>query len=159
MTLRLLLVCSISTLLFACASAPTQEAPAPIAEASSPLDGAYEFIHIDTPDGPSTTQRGHLLVSGDYVCHVRVVKERESIGEDDSEEVRLQKSAQLAGSTTAACGTYSIEGDRLTANWVTSHDPANEGNATEFIFTQDGDQVVLAPAAAPQFKFVYKKLN
>ena len=114
----------------------------------SQFDGAWEFAHLVTPDGLSTTQRGHMVVTSDYVCFVRVGKEREAINADDLDEVKAEKAAGLYNSVKATCGTYSIEGDSLKAKWLTSADPSVEGNITEFILSTEPDTVSLAPAAA-----------
>lgn len=124
---------------------------------ASALDGAWEFVRLDTPDGPNQNQVGEMIVHGNRVCHLRVGREREAIAEDESEEQRSAKAAALYGSTTAACGTFTLDGDLLTVNWTTSSDPAVEGNTTEFEFTSEGDMVILAPAANPQFRFVYRR--
>jgi hypothetical protein len=125
----------------------------------SKFDGVWEFAHLVTPDGLSTTQRGHMVVTSDHVCFVRVAKERETINTDDSDEVKAEKAAGLYNSVKATCGTFSIEGDSLKANWLTSADPSVEGNITEFILNTEPDTVSLAPAMAPQYKFVYRRVR
>jgi hypothetical protein len=136
-----------------------EEAAAPEPSPESQFDGAWEFVHLVTPDGASTTQRGHMVVSSDCVCFVRVGKEREGINADDSDEAKVEKAANLYDSVRATCGTFTIEGDSLKATWLTSADPSVEGNTSEFILGIEGDTVSLAPAAAPQFKFVHRRIQ
>jgi hypothetical protein len=100
-----------------------------------------------------------MVVSSNCVCFVRVGKERESIDADESDEVKQRQAAALYNSVKATCGTFSIEGDSLTAQWLTSADPGIEGNSTRFILTTENDTVSLAPAVAPQYKFVYRRLR
>jgi len=134
---------------------PTVPDSAPASE----FDGAWEFAHLVTPDGLSTTQRGHMVVTADYVCFVRVGKERVAIEAEDSDQVKAEKAARLYSAVRATCGTYSIEGDRLKATWLTSADPSVEGNTAEFILATETDTVSLAPAVAPQYQFVYRRLR
>jgi hypothetical protein len=156
--LYLLLVLSI--LLIGCASQPAvEEAEAVPAEPVNPFVGAWEFVHVGTPDGPNTSQRGHMVVSDEHVCFVRVGNEREAVGEDDSEEVAAQKAAELFNAVRATCGTYEVEGNTLKATWLTSAEPTVEGNVAEFIMSLEDDTVSLAPAAAPEFQFVYRRIN
>ena len=141
-----------------CTTTVETEVERPAAETStSPLDGAWEFVRLDTPEGPNQNEVGEMVVHGNKVCHLRVGREREAVAQGDSEEQRSAKAAALYGSTTAACGTFTLEGDRLTVNWTTSSNPTVEGNTTEFEFTSEGDVVILAPAANPQFRFVYRR--
>jgi len=131
--------------------------PAPIPE--NQFDGVWEFVQLVTPDGPSTTQRGHMVVTSDYVCFVRVNKERNPIATDDPDDVKSEKAADLYNAVRATCGTFSIEGDSLKAHWLTSADPSVEGNFTDFILTREADTISLAPAAASQYKFVYRRVR
>ena len=141
----------------ACAQAP-EEAAAPAEEEGADLAGVYEFVRMDTPEGENTDQFGRMIVSEDQVCHLRVAKEREEITAEDPEDVQMQKAAALFGATTAACGEYSFEEETLTVNWVVSSNPSVEGNSTEFQLTENEDGTIsLAPAASPEFKFVYRK--
>lgn len=143
---------------FGCTASVETEAEMTSSESpASSLDGAWEFVQLETPDGPSQTQVGEMIVHGDRVCHVRVGRQRDEIAEEDSEEERTTKAAALYGSTTAACGTFAIEGNLLTVQWTTSSDPGVEGNTTEFEFTSEGDTVTLAPTGNPQFRFVYRR--
>ena len=156
----LYLLLLLSTLLFGCAGQPAvEEAGAVPAEPANPFVGAWEFVHLGTPDGPNTSQRGHMVVSDKHVCFVRVGNEREAIAEDDSEEVAAQKAAELFNAVRATCGTYKVEGDSLKATWLTSAEPTVEGNSAEFIMSLEGDTVSLAPAAATQFQFVYRRID
>ena len=134
-----------------------QPETAAVEEPASTLDGAWEFVRMETPDGPSETQVGEMIVFDDRVCHLRVGRERDEIAEEDSEEERTEKAAALYGSTTAACGTFELEEDLLTVQWTTSSNPGVEGNTTEFEFTSEEDIIILAPAANPQFRFVYRR--
>lgn len=158
-TSLILLSCSIFCL--ACGSQQVVEEQASVPEPTleSRFVGAWEFVHLVTPDGISATQRGHMVVSSDSVCFVRVTKERELIGDDDSDELKAEKAASLYNAVRATCGTFSIEGNSLKANWLTSADPSVEGNQTEFLLSSEADTVSLAPAAAPQYQFVYRRLQ
>jgi hypothetical protein len=146
-----------------CACSPQAEVEveveAPEASAESQFDGVWEFVHLVTPDGEMTTQRGHMVVNADHVCFVRVGQEREAIANDDSDEVKAEKAAGLYNGLKATCGSYAVEGERMTATWLTSADPSVEGNVSEFVLVADGDTVSLAPAAATQFKFVYRRVQ
>ena len=148
-------------LLMSCVSQPAvEESEVELAqEPASPFDGAWEFVHLVTPDGPNASQRGHMVVSAGHVCFVRVGVERETIGEDDSDQVAAEKAAGLFNAVTATCGTYTVDGNTLKASWLTSADPSVEGNVAEFIMGLEGDTVSLAPAVAPQFRFVYRRIN
>lgn len=148
-------------LLPACGGQTAVEDQSAVSESmpDSQFDGAWEFLHLVTPDGLSTTQRGHMVVSSDCVCFVRVGREREAVGADDLDEVKVEKAAALYDSVRATCGTFTIEGDSLKAEWLTSADPSVEGNTTRFILTAEADTVSLAPAVAPQYKFVYRRMQ
>lgn len=157
---NLIYLVSLSALvcLLGCAG-PASPQSQDVEENGDDFTGAWDFVRLDTPDGPSTTQQGMMVVFGDYVCHVRIQKDRDAIAEDDSAEVKGEKATKLLNGSNAACGTFTRENDRLTVNWSTAVKPETQGNATEFILTTEGDTVLLAPAAAPQFKFVYQRLR
>ena len=148
-------------LLLACGGQAAVEEPTSLPDSTpaSAFDGTWEFAHLVTPDGLSTTQRGHMVVTSDFVCFVRVGKERMGIEAEDSDQVKVEKAAGLYNSVKATCGTYAIEGDTLKANWLTSADPNVEGNTAEFILATTPDSVSLAPAVAPQFQFVYQRVK
>ena len=47
------------------------------------FDGVYKFVRVDTPNGPSTTQTGAMIVADGVLCHVRVSNEREKINQEE----------------------------------------------------------------------------
>lgn len=159
--------CFSVVLLFLCATAcaPPQGGEEDVSETSergdeaSSFDGVYEFVRLETPEGENTDQQGLMIVHEDYVCHVRASKERQAIVQDDSEQVRQEKAAALFLASAAACGQYTLEGDTLTVDWETASDPSVERNETEFILTQSEGELLLAPASAPEFKFVYRPVQ
>ncbi len=121
------------------------------------LDGAYEFVRLDTPNGPQETQIGMLVVADGRLCHIRVAKDREAMSREDTDEQRTLKAAAAFRSANGTCGTYTLQDDKVVASWTVSFQPGGEGNSSEFIVTRDGDWLTLAPAGAPDFKFVYKR--
>lgn len=127
--------------------------------AEGDFTGAWEFVRLDTPNGPSTGQRGHMVVFNDYVCHVRVQKDRQGIAPADSDAQKMEKAANIFNSSNAACGKFAIEGETLTVDWVTAVNPQTEGHSTKFILKHEGDLVTMAPAASPQFIFVYQRIK
>ena len=125
------------------------------------FDGVYEFVRLDTPDGPRANQKGTMIVADGTLCHVRVNKERERFSQEDDApaEERVAKEAAAFNSANAACGPFTLAGDRITATWAASLDPNDDGSASEFIFRQEEEMLFFSPAAAPQFSLVYRKVN
>ena len=123
------------------------------------LDGAYRFVRLDTPSGPQETQEGMLVVADGHMCHIRVGKEREAITREDSDEEQTRKAAAAFGSANGTCGTYTLEAGKVTATWAVSLQPGGEGNSSEFLVEREGDSLTLAPAGAPQFKFVNERVR
>ncbi len=123
------------------------------------LEGAYEFVRSESPQGSSTTQMGMMVVKGDYMCHLRVSKEREKTVQDEADEERDRKYAAAFRGSNGTCGKIRIEGDKVIADWGVTLDPNDEGNTSEFVFHQDGGTLTIAPAGAPQFKFVYQRVE
>ncbi len=123
------------------------------------LEGAYQFVRLDSPQGSSTTQEGMLVVKGDYLCHLRVSKEREKMVQDEPAEERSRKAAAAFQGSNATCGKIEVHEGRVIAHWGVTLDPNDEGNTSEFVFTQDGETLTIAPAGAPEFKFVYRKVD
>ena len=125
------------------------------------FDGVYEFVRMDTPDGPRASQKGTMIVADGTLCHVRVNKEREGFSQEDdtAAEERVAKEAAAFNSANAACGPFTQAGDRITATWTASLDPNDDGNTPEFIFRQEEGMLFFSPAVAPQFSFGYRKVN
>lgn len=121
------------------------------------FDGVYEFVRMETPDGVQTTQKGMLIAKDGYICHVRVARERETLSREDSEAERTRKAAAAFAASNATCGAYTPGEGKISVNWAIAVNPGVEGNNTEFLVEHAGGEVKIAPAAAPQFKFVYKK--
>ena len=121
--------------------------------------GVWKVLHQETPQGQSTRQHGVMMVYGNYVCHLSVGKERQAPSREDSEEIRLEKRAKLWGQTTASCGTFKMKEDTITVKWTTSNNPNTQGHVTDFVLSRDGEQIKLAPAANPDFKVVYERLE
>lgn len=122
------------------------------------FNGVYEFVRLETPDGPSTSQKGLLILQDGYLCHVRTRKDREKIPDQPKEEV-IKKSADAFAASNATCGTFTVEGDKVTTTWQTAVDPNDEGNSSPYVFTKQGDLLTIAPAADTRFKFVYRKVK
>lgn len=125
----------------------------------SPLEGAYEYVRSESPQGTSSGQVGMLVIKGDHLCHLRVAKDREKTVRDESEEERNRKYASAFRGSNGTCGKIAVDGEKVTATWGVSLDPNDEGNVSEFIFAQDGEELTISPAGAPDFKFVYKKVD
>lgn len=127
--------------------------------AQNHFDGVYELVRLDTPDGPQATQNGMLIVSNGYLCHLRVNKEREKLSRDDTRQQRMMKAAEAYRAATATCGSFTLEGERVTAHWTVALDPGDQGNTSEFIFKEVGETLSIAPARSPDFRFVYRRLK
>ncbi|MFQ5738859.1 MAG: hypothetical protein ACE5JX_07570 [Acidobacteriota bacterium] len=123
------------------------------------LDGVYEFVRLDAPDGPNTSQKGMMIVKGDYLCHIRVRKEREKRAQGDSQEERARKSAAALRGANASCGHFTADGSQVNARWKVAIDPNIEENTPQYTFVLEGDTLRVSPATAPEFKFVYKKIQ
>ncbi len=123
------------------------------------LDGAYEFIRVDTPDGPNTDQKGMMIIKDGYICHVRTAKTREKLEQNDAEAEQDRQAAAAFRTANGTCGKYTIEGSKVTLTWMTAVNPNSEGNSSEYVFEREGDNLIIAPAAATQFKFVYRKAD
>ncbi len=122
-----------------------------------PLEGVYEFLRVESPQGPQETEKGMLIVNGSYICHIRVAKARQTPTREDSPEQRMEKAAY--GHANSACGTFSMEGDKVDVHWLVSVQPGNEANSTTYILKQEEGTLKLAPAQFPDFQFVYKRLH
>ena len=147
-------------LLFGCSPSGVAEESQETAS-DAVFDGVYEFVRLDTPDGPRASQKGTMIVADGTLCHVRVNKEREGFSQEDdaATEERIAKEAAAFNSANAACGPFTLAGDRITATWTASLDPNDDGNSPEFIFRQEEGMLFFSPAAAPQFSLVYRKVN
>jgi hypothetical protein len=134
---------------------------APISDAEIGFDGVYKFIRVDTPNGPSTTQTGTMIVTDGTLCHVRVSNEREKFNQEDNapeqEKVKMQAAAFI--SANAACGSFKLAGDLVEATWIAHLNPNEDGSTSKYIFRQDEGMLFFSPAASPQFSLVYQKIN
>lgn len=122
------------------------------------FNGVYEFVRLETPDGPSASQKGMLILQDGYLCHVRTRKDREKIPDQPKEEM-MKKSAEAFAASNATCGTFTMEGDKVTATWHTNVDPNDEANASSFIFTKQEDLLFISPGGDTRFKLVYRKVK
>ena len=127
------------------------------AMAGDNLDGAYEFVRLDTPDGPNTSQGGMMVVSSGYMCHIRTANEREKLSREDAEDVRLKKQAEAFSSVNGTCGSFKVSDGKISVTWATAVNPNQVGNTSEYVYDSEGDTLSIGPASAPQFRFVYKK--
>lgn len=121
--------------------------------------GVWEAVHGESPKGINTNQRGLMIVHGNYVCHMNVAKERPLFSPKNTPEEKVEIFAELWRKTTASCGTFILEDNTVTVTWTTSANPRTEGHVTKFLLTSEGDRIKLAPAANPEFKTVYQRLE
>jgi len=121
------------------------------------LDGAYDFVRLDTPDGPNTSQEGMMIVSEGYMCHIRVAKDREKLSREDAEEIQIKKQAAAFSSVNGTCGSFKVAEGKISVTWATAVNPNQVGNTSDYVFDKDGDTLSIGPASAPQFRFVYRK--
>ena len=121
--------------------------------------GVWAAVHGESPKGINTNQRGLMIVHGNYVCHMNVAKERPLFSKENTAEEKVEIFAELWRKTTASCGTFTLDHNTVTVNWTTSANPRTEGHVTKFLLTSEEDKIKLAPAANPEFKVVYQRLN
>ena len=144
---------TVLVLLMICAgSLPLWAEPGPTV-----LDGAYQFVRLETPDGPVQNQQGMMILSSGYLCQIRVPMDRPKLTDGLSDEEKTKIWAEGFRSANSTCGSYSLEGPNATVSWNVALDPAIQDNVSKFIFESEGEYLKVAPAAAPEFKFVYKK--
>ena len=159
--LMVLLSLSSAIALMACSrGAATATEVTPQAESSvQRYDGVYQLLRLDSPNGPSSTQKGLMIVQDGSLCHLRVDNERENFVQDESDEEAMRKSAAAFTAANSACGTFTLEGEIVKATWTSTLNPNRDGTTSEFIFSQEEDQLFIAPAGSPEFKYVYQKVN
>ena len=122
-------------------------------------DGVYQLVRLDSPNGPSSTQKGLMIIQDGSLCHLRVDKERENFVQDEPDEEAMRKSAAAFTAANSACGTFTLEGEIVTATWTSTLNPNRDGSTSEFIFSQEEDLLFIAPAGSPEFKYVYQKVE
>ena len=125
------------------------------------FDGVYKFVRVDTPDGPSTTQTGTMIVTDGVLCHVRVSNEREKFNQEDNapEQEKITMQAAAFTSANAACGSFELSEDLVEATWTAHLNPNEDGSTSKYIFRQEEGMLFFSPSAAPQFSLVYQKIN
>ena len=140
------------------AGTATEVTPEPDSSLSQ-YNGVYQLLRLDTPDGPRTAQKGLMMVQDGSLCHLRVDKERERIDRDESDEETMRKSAAAFTAANSACGTFTLEGEKVTATWIATLHPNRDGGTSEFIFSQEGDLLSISPAGSLEFKYVYERVK
>jgi hypothetical protein len=100
-----------------------------------------------------------MIVLDGSLCHLRVDNERENFVQDESDEEAMRKSAAAFTAANSACGNFTLDGEIVTATWTSTLNPNRDGTTSEFIFSQEGDQLFIAPAGSPEFRYVYQKVN
>ncbi len=159
--LMALLSLSSAMAVMACSGgAATATEVTPQAESSvERYNGVYQLLRLDSPNGPSSTQKGLMIVQDGSLCHLRVDKERENFVQDESDEEAMRKAAAAFTAANSACGTFTLEGEIVTATWTSTLNPDRDGTTSEFIFSQEEDQLFIAPAGSPEFRYVYQKVD
>ena len=111
--LMALLSLSSAMAVMACSGgAATATEVTPQAESSvQRYNGVYQLLRLDSPNGPSSTQKGLMIVQDGSLCHLRVDKERENFVQDESDEEAMRKSAAAFTAANSACGTFTLEGE------------------------------------------------
>jgi hypothetical protein len=124
---------------------------------ADPLVGVWELVERTNRQGEVVHAPYGLLVVTDpgiYVL-IELPKGRPEVNKPDAELTLEELRARYRG-VVAHHGTYSVGGDRLTANIVAHLDPNREGDTSVRKITIDGGTLTISSANDPDFPALSK---